>query len=252
MDEQNVSATETAEPAETAEPSAAPETDAASEWDDEPIIPDGIDADIFGGASADLEDANADKDAPSEGAGGKPSDGGAPKADADKPPDAPPKDAEPDYKALYEAQQERANADRYRAVYNEQMGLTGNEAIARMIARNECGGKDYPLEDAPETPSASGKPDDFRAMLQEIQELYPDAKAMPEQVMRDYMGGKPLKDAYAAHRAKSDAERIAALERENAALKKAASNRAAAPVKATTGDAPEKSDPFLEAFNAEW
>lgn len=247
MDEQNVSATETTE---TAEPSAAPETDAASEWDDEPILPDeaagdGDETDIFadgGGGNAEPEDANADKDAPSEADAGKPSDDAKP--DADKPP-------EPDYKALYEAQQEKANADRYRAVYNEQMALSGNEAVARMIARSECGGKDYPLEDAAETPSASGKPDDFRAALQEIQALYPDAKEMPEQVMKDFMDGKPLKDAYAAHRAKSDAERIAALERENAALKKAESNRRAAPVKGTAGDRPENNDPFLRGFEAD-
>ena len=66
------------------------------------------------------------------------------------------------------------------------------------------------------------------------------------------MGGKPLKDAYAAHRAKSDAETIAALRRENAALKKAESNRRAAPVKGVAGGRPENNDPFLEGFNDEW
>ncbi|MBR3569279.1 MAG: hypothetical protein IKN96_00550 [Oscillibacter sp.] len=248
MDEQNVSATEATE---TAEPSAAPETDAASEWDDEPIFPDEAagdetETDIFsdGGETPapESEGADAGKNAPSDDNGGGQTDA---KADADKPP-------EPDYKALYEAQREKANADRYRAVYNEQLALSGNEAVARMIARSECGGKDYPLEDAAETPSASGKPDDFRAALQEIQTLYPDAKEMPEQVMRDFMGGKPLKDAYAAHRAKSDAETIAALRRENAALKKAESNRRAAPVKGVAGGRPENNDPFLEGFNDEW
>lgn len=159
-----------------------------------------------------------------------------------------PSEPEPDYKALYEGEKERQNAQKYRAVYNEQMALTGNEAIARMIAQNECGGKDYPLEDAaPETPST-----DFRAALAELQSLYPDAKEMPESVMKDFMGGKSLKDAYAAHRAKSDADTIAALKQEIAALKKAESNRVAAPVKGSTGAAPEKVDPLLAGFDKEW
>ena len=173
-------------------------------------------------------------------------------------PDAPsetPQVPEPDYKALYEAQQEKANADKYRAVYNEQLALTSNEAVARMIARSECGGKDYPLEDAPEsgTPSAPERSGaDFKAALAEIQSLFPDATEMPTSVMKDYAAGKPLSVAYAAYRSKQDAETIATLRRENEALKKSNSNRAAAPVKGANGAPPEKRDPFYDAFNDEW
>ena len=117
-------------------------------------------------------------------------------------------------------------------------------------ARNECGGKDYPLEDAP---SAQGQSNaDFRAALAEIQSLFPDATEMPTSVMKDYAAGKPLAASYAAYRAQQDKETIATLRRENEALKKTASNRAVAPVKGVNGAPPEKRDPFYDAFNAEW
>lgn len=202
-------------------------------WEDEPILPD--------------ETPDTEPETPS----GEPDAEPKPEPEAEsksKPEPETPSEPEPDYKALYEGEKERQNAEKYRAVYNEQLSLTGNEAVARMIARNECGGKDYPLEDAaPETPST-----DFRAALTELQSLYPDVKEMPESVMKDFMGGKSLKDAYAAHRAKSDADTIAALKQEIAALKKAESNRAAAPVKGSAGAAPEKSDPFMTGFDKEW
>lgn len=202
-------------------------------WEEEPILieeaPDASDADTL-----------SESETPAAQEGDTPAETESPEGETPE--------SEPDYKALYEGEQERRNAEKYRAVYQEQLGLTGNEAVARMIARNECGGKDYPLEDAPdETP-----PTDFRAALQELQSVYPDATEMPKDVMREFMGGKPLKDAYAAHRAKQDADTIASLRREVAALKKAADNRAAAPVKGTNGAAPDKSDPFLKGFDSEW
>ena len=201
-------------------------------WEDEPLLPD---------ETPEAETPSGEPDAES-----KPEPEA--KSKSEPTPETPQAEPEPDYKALYEGEKERQNAEKYRAVYNEQMALTGNEAVARMIARNECGGKEYPLEDAaPETP-----PTDFRAALTELQSLYPDAKEMPESVMKEFMGGKSLKDAYAAHRAKSDAETIAALRQEIAALKQDASNRAAAPVKGSTGAAPEKSDPFMAGFDSEW
>lgn len=200
-------------------------------WEDEPLLPDET-----------PETETLSSDAPAQPEPETESEPATPQAEPE------PAQPEPDYKALYEGEKERQNAEKYRAVYNEQLSLSGNEAIARMIARNECGGKDYPLEDAaPETPST-----DFRAALAELQSLYPDVKEMPESVMKEFMGGKPLKDAYAAHRAKSDADTITALRQEIAALKKDASNRAAAPVKGSTGAAPEKSDPFMTGFDSEW
>lgn len=207
-----------------------------STWEEEPILieetPDAPDADTL---------SESETPAESEAPGTVTETPGAEQVEQPEP--------EPDYKALYEGEQERRNAEKYRSVYQEQLGLTGNEAIARMIARNECGGKDYPLEDdsTPETP-----PTDFHAALKELQSVYPDATEMPKDVMREFMNGKPLKDAYAAHRAKQDADTIASLRREVAALKKAADNRAAAPVKGTNGAAPEKSDPFLKGFDSEW
>lgn len=216
---------------EEQEKTLEPSPEGAFVWEeDAPILPD---------ATPEAEDSNSGTEAESE----------TPEAPSDSEPETPVTEPEPDYKALYEGEKERQNAEKYRAVYNEQMGMTGNEAIARMIARSECGGKDYPLEDAPapETPST-----DFRAALTELQSLYPDATEMPENVMREFMSGKSLKDAYAAHRAVSDKQTIEQLWAEVAALKKGASNRAAAPVKGSNGSAPEKTDPFSAGFDAEW
>lgn len=209
----------------------SPETEPETWDDDEPLLPD--------------EEPETET----------PSEPEPPKAEEQPQPEEPPKpepqpEPEPDYKALYQGEKERQNADRYRTVYQEQLGLTGNEALARMIARNESGGKDYPLEEAPDATKAPSA--DFRDALKELQGVYPDATEMPESVMRDFMNGKPLKDAYAAYRSQRDADTIASLRRENAALKKNASNRAAAPVKGSTGAAPEQSDPFLQGFDAEW
>lgn len=230
------------------------------DWEDAPLYPDDAAPDEHPetDTDADFEKlfANPDAETPS-GETGTPSDADAtPDKSGDKSGETAPADEtpEPDYKALYEGMREKENAEKFRAVYNEQLALSGSPAVARMVAMNECGGKAYPLEDASDTPAdASGKPDgDFRAALNEIQTLYPDAKEMPQSVMREYMGGKPLKEAYAAYRAGEDAKTIASLRAENAALKKGASNRAAAPVKGTNGDKTVIVDPFLTAFDAEW
>ena len=209
-------------------------------WEEEPILPDETpDTDTLSESEPETPDESETPEPET------PPESETPEAE---PSETEPAEHEPDYKALYEGEQERRNAEKYRSVYQEQLGLTGNEAIARMIARNECGGKDYPLEDAPsEAPST-----DFRDALKELQSLYPDANEMPQGVMRDFMSGTPLKDAYAAHRAKQDAETIAGLRREVAALKKAAANRAAAPVKGSGGSVSEKADPFLTGFDSEW
>lgn len=220
-------------------------------WEDEPLLPDETpDADTPSEpGNADAPETTENPDTPSEPEKAdipEAGDTGAqgPKGDAAENPEAPP---EPDYKALYEGEQERRNAERYRQVYQEQLSLSGNEALARMVARNECGGKDYPLEDAPAAPST-----DFRDALKELQALYSDATEMPASVMKDFMGGKSLKESYAAHRAKQDAETIRNLQREIAVLKKNDANRAAAPVKGSNGAPPEQPDPFMTGFDKEW
>ncbi|MBQ9493610.1 MAG: hypothetical protein IJR54_07760 [Oscillibacter sp.] len=199
-------------------------------WGDEPLLPDGEPE-----PETPSEPEPAEPETPPEGDTGP------------EPEPETPSGPEPDYKALYEGEQDRRNAEKYRKVYEEQLGLTGNETLARMIARNECGGKDYPLEDAPETPST-----DFRAALTDLRTLYPDATEMPESVMREFMGGKSLKDAYSAYRAAEDKKTITQLRQELDAMKKDVSNRAAAPVKGSNGAAPEQPDPFMKGFDSEW
>ena len=263
----------------TVQEQTTPETESvADEWEDEPIFPDEGASDE---TEKSLEELFADA-GNTDGETGTPSDAGtqsndagnadtpsetdAGQSDAAKPPDADGQSGAageqsetpgPDYKTLYEGLQERQNAEKFRAVYNEQLSMTGSPAVARLVAMSECGGKAYPLEDAPEASGTSGSASgesktDIRAELAEIQKLYPDATEMPQAVMQAYMGGTPLKEAYASHRAGEDSKTIAALRAEVAALKKSASNRAAAPVKGTTGDAPEKNDPFAKGFDSEW
>lgn len=211
-------------------------------WEEEPLLPDEPEPEP---PNSDTEPPSGDvaPDAPSE---TKPPSGNETDPETKPEPGTQP---EPDYKALYEGTLDRQNADKYRQVYQEQLSLTGNEAIARMIAKNECGGKEYPLEDASGAPDTSQT--DFRAALSEIQSLYPDATEMPQSVMQAFMDGKSLKDAYASYRANADKQTIETLRRENAALKQAASNRAAAPVK-SVNSAPETSDPFMKGFDSEW
>lgn len=112
-----------------------------------------------------------------------------------------------------------------------------------------------PGEPAPE--SKPGAPDAaFKAELDTLDHVYPEAvkNGIPEAVLREYQSGAPLLNAYAAYRAKTDADTIAALRAENAALKQAAANRDRAVVRGVTGGSPvnEPDDPFLRGMREYW
>lgn len=232
-----------AAPEAVTETESAPE-EAAFDWDNDAILPDETEpaeaAGPLGEKGPPGESGLPTDETPSEDVENEPSDG------KEEPSESP---QEPDYKALYEGLQDQKNAERFRQVYNEQLALTGNDALSRMIAANECGGKSYPLEEASERETPG--PSDFRAALTEIQSLYPDAREMPQEVMNEYMSGRPLTESYAAYRAKQDGETIADLRRQVDALRKAASNRAAAPVTATTGQNAGAEDLYLKGFDSD-
>ena len=125
------------------------------------------------------------------------------------------------------------------------------------MAASEAGGKVYPLEDTPElsaAPDAAPPSRDFREDLRDLQTAFPGVTEMPAEVMRAYMGGQSLREAYAAHRMKTDAATIAGLNAKIAALEQAAAARAAAPVRGTAADAPggeKRKSAFERGFDSD-
>lgn len=237
MDETNETTTTTAE-TETEQTEENDEFLAGFDADDETVMDDD-------GGQPEQEQEPAAPEPEQEKQEEKPEEKPAPGPAPEKPPD------ELDYKALYQARLEQDNAEHYRQVYNEQLAATGSEALARMIAANECGGKSYPLDEPQEkSTEQAAAPTDFRAELAALKAQYPDLKEMPEQVTRDYANGMTLKDAYTAWRTSETMKENAELKAEVEKLKQEAARRAAAPVKGTTGDIPpDETDEFLAGLN---
>ena len=114
-----------------------------------------------------------------------------------------------------------------------------------------------------EKPEAGNKeknaPADFAKDLETLTRLYPDAakpgEGIPVEVMREYRNGTPLLTAYSAHRAKTDAETIASLRKEVAALRQIQKNQEQAVIRGTTGGSAvkeEPDDPFLRGLREDW
>lgn len=175
--------------------------------------------------------------------------------------DAAETEAPPDYKALYEAEVERRNAEKFRKIFRSLVEEDGMpESVARLAAANELGGKVYPLEDAPEAAETAEKPGktgteskNFAQELKELRTLWPDTREMPREVMQEYAKGSRLVDAFAAWRTKQDGETLRELRAENERLKKEMENYRRAPVGgvSTGGAKQEPVDPMLAAFDAE-
>ena len=101
---------------------------------------------------------------------------------------------------------EQAKA-RYREVYHEQVSEGMTPAAARLVAANEVGGKNYPLEDTaePEKPSTPAptvqtQTRDFVQEVNQLKALYPDFKEMPDEVAVAVSNGANLLTAYLAYR----------------------------------------------------
>ena len=154
---------------------------------------------------------------------------------------------------------EQAKA-RYREVYHEQVSEGMTPAAARLVAANEVGGKNYPLEDTaePEKPStpveAPAKPTrNFVEEVNQLKALYPDFKEMPEEVAKAVSDGANLLTAYLAYREKQNSKAAASLKKENEVLKQNAASAAKAPVRGTTGGGATNTKPtndFLKGFDS--
>lgn len=165
--------------------------------------------------------------------------------------------------AAFDAMREQQQKQKYRQVYQDQIYAGMTEAAARMVAANECGGKSYPLKDEAETPVApapapAAEPKnaapvrDLNAEVRQLKALYPDFKEMPDDVAKDVAAGKPLLNAYIAHREKQAQKAAASLKKENQILKQNAASAAKAPVKGVTGGGATGTKPvddFLRGFN---
>lgn len=157
---------------------------------------------------------------------------------------------------------EQAKA-RYREVYEEQVAEGMTPAAARLVAANEVGGKNYPLEDAAEptvteTPTHHVEPAkptrDFVEEVNQLKALYPDFKEMPDEVAKAVSTGANLLTAYVAYREKQTSKAAASLKKENEVLRQNAASAAKAPVKGVTGGGAtdtKPQNPMLAAFEAD-
>jgi hypothetical protein len=158
---------------------------------------------------------------------------------------------------------EQAKA-RYREVYHEQVSEGMTPAAARLVAANEVGGKNYPLEDTaePEKPSTPAptvqtQTRDFVQEVNQLKALYPDFKEMPDEVAVAVSNGANLLTAYLAYREKQTTKAAASLKKENEVLKQNAASAAKAPVRGVTGGGATNTKPqndLLKGFDSygEW
>lgn len=145
----------------------------------------------------------------------------------------------------FDAMKDEQAKARFREVYQDQIDAGMTDALARMAAANACGGKTYSLEDTPEAPDqptaapaapAPVKPvRDIAQEHQQLKELYPDVKEIPNEVARAVANGTNLLTAYVAYREKQTSKAAASLKKENEVLKQNAASAAKAPVKGVTG-----------------
>ena len=170
--------------------------------------------------------------------------------------------------AAFDAQREKQNEDalreKYEKTYNDMIYSGLPEAAARMIAANEAGGRTFKLEadaepdqDSDEqepspTPATTGARD-FNAEVSQLKALYPEVKAIPDEVALDVSRGTPLVNAYIAWKGRQSEQAAASLKRENEVLKHNAASAARAPVRATTGNGKVKQqeNPWLKGFDSD-
>lgn len=160
----------------------------------------------------------------------------------------------------FDAMKDEQAKARYREVYHEQVSEGMTPAAARLVAANEVGGKNYPLEDTvePEKPStpveAPAKPTrNFVEEVNQLKALYPEFKEMPDEVAKAVSNGANLLTAYIAYREKQNSKAAATLKKENEVLKQNAASAAKAPVKGITGGGATNTKPtndFLKGFDS--
>lgn len=153
------------------------------------------------------------------------------------------------FDALKDAEDRRT----FLKVYQEQVDAGMTETVARLVAKDAAGGKDYEVKDgeiveppaqtrqsaaptsaAPTQPPARPKRD-LRAEVAQLRILYPDVKQMPDEVARAVSKGVPLLNAYQAWREREGSKTAAAMKKENKTLRQNAANAARAPVRGVSG-----------------
>ena len=159
----------------------------------------------------------------------------------------------------FDAMKDEQAKARYREVYHEQVSEGMTPAAARLVAANEVGGKNYPLEDTvePEKPSTPvevpAKPTrNFVEEVNQLKALYPEFKEMPDEVAKAVSDGANLLTAYIAYREKQNSKAAATLKKENEVLKQNAASAAKAPVKGITGGGATNTKPtpgILKGFD---
>ena len=159
----------------------------------------------------------------------------------------------------FDAMKDEQAKARYREVYHEQVAEGMTPAAAKMVAANEVGGKNYPLEDTAEpekpstpAPTVQAPTRDFVQEVQQLKALYPDFKEMPDEVAKAAANGANLLTAYLAYREKQTSKAAASLKKENEVLKQNAASAAKAPVKGVTGGGATNTKPqhkLLDGFD---
>ena len=165
-------------------------------------------------------------------------------------------------KAERERERDEQAKARYREVYHEQVSEGMTPAAARLVAANEVGGKNYPLEDTvepekPSTPVTTHVTEDPVAKtnreIGQLKKLFKDFKEMPEEVALAHAEGVDLVTAYVAYRSQQSEKAAATLKKENEVLKQNAASAAKAPVKGITGGGATNTKPrndFLDGFDS--
>jgi hypothetical protein len=162
----------------------------------------------------------------------------------------------------FDAMKDDQTKAKYREIYQAQLDAGMTEAIAKMVAANECGGKNYPLEDAaeptePEAPASrpTAPVRDFVSEVNQLKSLYPDFKEMPDAVARAVADGANLLTAYVAYREQQTSKAAASLKKENEVLKQNAASAAKAPVRGVTGGGATDTKPqnnLLVGFDSDY
>ena len=161
----------------------------------------------------------------------------------------------------FDAMKDEQAKARYREVYHEQVSEGMTPAAARLVAANEVGGKNYPLEDTvepekPSTPVTTPVTEDPVAKtnreIGQLKKLFKDFKEMPEEVALAHAEGVDLVTAYVAYRSQQSEKAAATLKKENEVLKQNAASAAKAPVKGITGGGATNTKPtpgILKGFD---
>lgn len=171
----------------------------------------------------------------------------------------PPTGQEPDYKALWLARQEQENAEKYRNIYHDLTEKQGvPEAVAKLAAAEECGGKHYPLEESAgnggegQSGPASGSPA-FADQINRFHKQFPDMKELPAEAATAMLRGEDPVAAYAVSQLAQRDATIAAQKREIETLRQNASNREKAVATGVSGQGMkvEAPDEFMQGFLSE-